>query len=155
MISAHTESIKDAVTHYLSPKAEDKDIIIANSFAQASEYATAALMAFNCSNNLRGIDVVVIGNAPEGQVVHFIGGPWGRYVGVKRALRFKIPEHINHLIIFSEYPDIAGLGFFEESEKIIYLNHWDAVLETLKGFHGERAKVAVYPNADIQYFKEE
>ncbi|MBN2060412.1 MAG: hypothetical protein JW882_08345, partial [Deltaproteobacteria bacterium] len=98
------------------------------------------------------IDIVVIGNAPDGQVVHLTGGSWGKNVTLKRALRFKIPEHINHLIVFSEYPDFAGLEFFEKSEKIIHLNNWDAVVQTLKGFHGENARVVVYPNADIQYF---
>ena len=64
-----------------------------------------------------------------------------------------IPSNINHLIVFTEYPDIAGLGYIEKSPKLMMLTKWDDVLHVLKQSHGEKAEVAVYPNADIQLFQ--
>ncbi len=78
-------------------------------------------------------------------------GPFGKTIGGNIRLQIKLPPHVNHLIIFNEYPDIAGLGYFEEPEKVLLMNRWDDVLQLLQESHGTDARVAVYPNAEIQY----
>ena len=67
-------------------------------------------------------------------------------------MQFPISPHINHFIVYSEYPDIASLGWFEKSDRILLIDNWDDVLGILQDSHGDTVTVALYPNADIQYF---
>ena len=66
-------------------------------------------------------------------------------------LRIKTPPNVNRIIIFTEYPEIASNGYIEEQDKIVLAKSWSEVLEVLKERHGSDARVAVYPNSDIQY----
>jgi hypothetical protein len=95
--------------------------------------------------------MVLIANAPEGQAVHYLMGHFGKMIESKQPLRTITPPSVRHLIIFTEYPDLAGRGYFEQSDKIIYMHSWDGVLKALEEFHGDSAQVAVYPHAEVQY----
>lgn len=147
---AYAVALEAAKAHYLTPAARDKDIVIANSFAKANEAFSGLLIAFP-SVARRGGDVVLISNAPEGQATHYLMGPFGNTVGGRLQLRMKVPQNVNHLIIYNEYPELAGRRYLEDTDKVVMLDNWDDVLSLLEEAHGSRAKVAVYPNADIQY----
>ena len=54
--------------------------------------------------------------------------------------------------MFTEYSDLAGVGFFKSLEKVEQMTRWNDVIQTLQRVHGDHAKVAVYPSADIVYF---
>lgn len=73
LIPAYAAAVQEAKAHYLTPRAEDKDIVIANTFAKANEAATGLMTAFPAVSS-RGGDVVLICNAPEGQVTHYLLG---------------------------------------------------------------------------------
>lgn len=149
-VPAYAAGITQARAHYLTPKAADKDIVIANAFAKASEAAVALDIAFPAVGN-KGGDIVLICNAPEGQVTHYLLGSFGKTIGGKLRLQVGLPPYVNHLIVYTEYPDFAGRGYFEESDRVLFVNRWDDVLQALQQSHGDNAKVAVYPDADIQY----
>jgi len=149
-VPAYAAGVREAKTHYLTPKAEDKDIVIANTFAKANEAATGLITAFPAVTG-KGGDVILICNAPEGQVTHYLMSSFGKTIGGKLRLQIGLPSHVNHLIVYTEYPDIAGRGYFKESNKVLFMSSWDDVLQVLQELHGDNAKVAVYPNADIQY----
>ncbi|MFC1872063.1 hypothetical protein ACFLYF_06695, partial [Chloroflexota bacterium] len=69
----------------------------------------------------------------------------------KEGFRVPIPPNIKHLILYTKYPDSAGMGFFEKSDKVLQMSDWDDTIRTLREFHGDKATVAMYPSADIQY----
>ncbi len=148
---SHDLGIQAAKSHYLTKKARNKDVVIANAYAKVSE-AGAGLGTAYPSVRQDGGDVVLICNAPQGQVVHYLGGPWGENYSGKQGIKIPVPPHINHLIVYTEYPDLTGLGFIEQSEKVMMLNKWDDVLKVLQEIHRDHAEVAVYPNADIQQY---
>lgn len=152
-ISAHAAGVSKARLHYATPKAEEKDIVIANTYAKASEAITGAFLAMP-SVTQKGGDFVLICNAPEGQVVHYLSGVWGKELGglMGTLPQVEIPPNINHFIVFTEYPDVSGLGYFKKSDKLLVMHNWKDVIKFLHGFHGSDTEVAVYPNADIQYF---
>ncbi|MFC1870848.1 lactate racemase domain-containing protein [Chloroflexota bacterium] len=150
-VPTHDTAVKEAMSHYIMPKAEDKDIVIANTYLKVTESITGLANAVSLHKD--GGDLVLIANSPQGQVVHYMMGPWGEtIVGSRFRFRAAIPPNINHLIIYTEYPDLAGLGFLEESDRIMMMDNWDDVVRTLREFHGDKATVAVYPNGDIPYF---
>jgi nickel-dependent lactate racemase len=147
---AYAAALAEAKKHYLTPLAGDSDIVIANSFAKATEAISGLLIAF-ASVSKKGGDVVLIADAPEGQVTHYLMGPFGNSIGGQLYLRMKPPPYVNRVIVFSRYPEVSFRNFLEDPDKIVLLNNWDDVLGLLQNSHGPGAKVAVYPNADIQY----
>ena len=151
MIPTFSAAVQEAKTHYLTPRVEGKDVVIANTFAKANEAFIGVNITYPAVNP-EGGDVVLIANAPEGQVTHYLLGPFGKTIwGKLGQWATRVPRYFNHLIIYTEYPDIASRGWFEESDKILFLHRWDDVLQVFQEFHGADTKVAVYPNAEIQY----
>jgi nickel-dependent lactate racemase len=151
-VPAYAAALEEAVKHYLTPAAKDKDIVIANTYAKANEAISGLLVAFPSINN-RGGDVVLVANAPEGQITHYLVGPFGNDIGGPLQLRMKAPSNVNRLIIFSEYPELSGKNYLEDTDKVVLVHKWDDVLKLLQENHRSGAKVAVYPNSDIQYCK--
>jgi nickel-dependent lactate racemase len=153
MEPAHAAAVQEGKTHYLTPRVEGKDIVIANNFAKANEAILGLGIAYPALNTAGG-DVVLIANAPEGQVTHYLLGPFGKTTWAKQhqqsGVSQAVPQHVNHLIVYSEYPH-RGSSWFDEDDKILYLDRWDDVLKLLQKSHGADTKVAVYPNAAIQY----
>jgi len=148
---SHDIAIQEAKSHYLLKRAKDKDIVLANTYAKVTESAAGLGAAFP-SVKQEGGDIVLICNAPSGQVVHYLSGLWGKYTSVANPVRIPVPPHINRLIVYTEYPEFTGLGYIEQSDKVMMLNNWDDVLRVLQEAHGDNATVAVYPSADIAYF---
>jgi nickel-dependent lactate racemase len=147
---AYTAGLNEAKAHYLTPAAKDKDIVIANTFAKVSETVCGLLPTLPAVSQ-RGGDVVLIGNAPEGQVTHYLTGPFGETIGGRLRLQIKVPPNVNRLIVFNEYPEIASKGYFEETDRVLFMHRWDDVLRVLEESPRPKAHVALYPNADIQY----
>jgi lactate racemase len=146
----YAAALKAAQEHYLTRAAKDKDIVIANTFAKANEAVSGLLVAFP-SVRQEGGDVVLIANAPEGQMTHYLMGPFGNEIGGKLQLRLEATSNVKRIIIFSEYPELASRNYLEDTEKVVLMDDWADVLGLLKTHHGAGTKVAVYPNADIQY----
>ena len=149
MEPAHAAAIQEAKTHYLTPRVEGNDIVIANTFAKVNETSIGLGIAYPAVN-IDGGDVVLIGNCPEGQATHYLGGPFGKTTWAKLHRPRAVPSHVNHLIVYNEYPH-PGSSWLDGDDKILYSDRWDDVFKLLQKSHGADAKVAVYPNAEIQY----
>ncbi len=147
---AYAAGVAEAKTHYLTPRAEEMDIVVSNSFAKANE-AEGGLITAIPSVSSKGGDIVLIGNVPEGHVVHYLMGPFGTSIGGNLRLKIPLPPKVNHVLIFSEYTDLTALGYFEEPDKVLFMSRWNDVLQFLEKSHGANTKVAIYPNAEVQY----
>jgi lactate racemase len=151
VIPTYLAAVDKAKDHYLSPKGGGEPVIIANTFAKASEAVAGLNIAFKALGS-RGGDVILIANAPQGQVTHFLHGPFGNIVKPQRSpLIPQSAQNLNHLIMYSEYPDLTRKGRYDEAGQVLFLHKWDDVLQVLKKVHGADTHVAVFPNADIQY----
>ena len=137
-------------TKRASPKVSGNDVVIANSFAKANEAFIGLTIAYRAVNR-EGGDVVLIANAPEGQVTHYLLGSFGKTNWGPLRQEPRIPRYVNRLIVYTEYPDLTGQSWVPESDQVMFLHKWDDVLRTLQEFHGAGTKVAVYPVAEIQY----
>jgi nickel-dependent lactate racemase len=146
----YAAALEAAQKHYLTPSMKDGDVVIANTFAKANEAVSGLLVAFP-SVRQEGGDVVLIANAPEGQMTHYLMGPFGNEIGGKLQLRMKIPGNVNRLIIYSEYPELASRNYLEDDGKVIMMHDWTYVMKLLEENHGSGTKAVVYPNADMQY----
>jgi hypothetical protein len=136
--------------HYLTPHPVDMDVVLVNSFAKASEAISGLAIAWGSVK--KGGDIVLIANAPDGQATHYVMGPFGNSTAGKLQLQMKVPDSVNRLIYYNEYPEISSGRFLAESSKIIMTDKWEEVMGLLKQNHGAGTRAVVYPNADIQYF---
>ena len=141
-----------AKKHYLSARSMDNNIVIANICPKVNEPEGGFVHALPSVSNLGG-DMVLICNAPDGHVVHYLLGSFGIHTGAIMGMKFKLPPHLNRLIVLNEYPDPTIIDSFDPGDKVLMASKWDNVLELLASKHpdSKKIKVAVYPNADIQY----
>jgi len=147
---SYTAAVEQAKVHYLTPNIEEKNVVIANGFIKSNEAFIGLGIAYRTVNHKNG-DVVLIANNPEGMVTHYLMGPFGTTGKAVMGRPARIPEHVNHLIVYTEYPDLGSRGWFGESDKLMFIHKWDEVLSVLQQSHGADTKVAVYPNPEIQY----
>ncbi len=147
----YAAALEAAKEHYLTPAARECDVVIANTFAKASEAVSGLLVAFP-SVKASGGDVVLLANTPDGQMTHYLMGPWGNSMGGRLQLRMTAPPNVERLIVFSEYPELASRYYLEDTGNICLVDRWDEVARLLGERHGPGTKAAVYPSADIQYF---
>jgi len=148
--AAFDRAVEEARWHYLTPRPTDCDIVVTNTFAKANEGEGGTITGFP-SLKTTGGDLVLISNAPEGHVTHYLLGTWGSISPGEFRLVVRLPPKVERLIIFSEYKDPTAVAFFSPPEKVLILDKWDHVLCTLEERRGPEAKVAVYSSAEIQY----
>jgi lactate racemase len=147
---AYSAGVAESKTHYFTPPVHDKDIVIANAFVKASEASSCLNIAYPAVGK-KGGDVVLIANEPTGQIVHYMFGAFGcESCGPEYKVK-ALPAKVKRLIVYSEYPDIAGRSTFPKSEKVIFMDKWDDVLKILAADYPSTANVAVFPYAEMQY----
>jgi nickel-dependent lactate racemase len=148
--SAYAAAVKDALVNYRTPSTRDADIVIANSYAKASESMISLAAAIPLVNSRSG-DIVLIANAPEGQVIHYLVGKFGKDTYASQYSQCEIPANVNQVIVYNEYPHI-GSGWFKEHPKIKYCSRWGDVISLLQYDRVRVPRVAVIPDATNQYF---
>jgi len=122
------------------------DIVVANTYMRANEAALGLWPAY-ASVGEEG-SIVLIANAPDGYINHWIFGRHGRH----RGARLWNPERKpllrgKRLIIYSPYKERSLDMKLGLPEQTVWLREWKEVLEVLKAEHGPRPKVAVLPDA--------
>jgi nickel-dependent lactate racemase len=144
--------VEVARKHYLSPRTTGNDVVIANISSKVNEPEGGVIQAIPSVSNYGG-DMVMICHAPEGHVTHHLMGTFGRKTRGPIGVTLPIPPQVNRLIIFNEYPDLTFADPFDPRDKVIMVDKWDQVLKLIddRCHTKQTIKVAVYPNADIQY----
>ena len=150
-LPAYAAAVRSAKKHYHTRRAQGENIVIANTFTKANEAIAVGLGAAFKAAYPQGGDVVLIANAPDGQVTHYLLGAFGNAPAGEMSFQVRVPPHINRVCIFSEYTDVAGRNYIEKSDKVFFTNNWDDILERLHDQNSTSQRVAVYPSADIQY----
>ena len=148
--AAFEAALEEARWHYLTAPMTDCDIVVTNTFAKANEGEGGAITGFSSIKKTGG-DLVLISNAPEGHVTHYLFGNWGSLGSDGLRLVVQLPPQVERLIIFNEYMDHTAAGYFAPSERVLLLDKWDDVLRVLQERRGDGAKVAIYSSAEIQY----
>jgi nickel-dependent lactate racemase len=151
-LAEHAEAVRVAKDHYATdPRPQGKDIIIANAFCKPNEMAIALLVGLM---GLNGLDksLVVIANAPEGQVIHYLLGRFGDDYGGRQYPIASVPPGLN-FIIQTPHPDRTFGDWFRNPEAIRFSKSWDETLEMLRERHGANTLVGVVPSATMAYHR--
>jgi len=152
VVEEHDEGVKLAREHYATDMVTGCDIAVANCFSKANEMLLAPRIACPLITE-KGGDMVLIAVTPEGQINHYWSRSFGRGFG-GRAFAHKtgLPPRTKRLSVLQPYPDKVGGDWVAPYEMINWARSWPEVLRELKNSYGDRAKVAVIPDATIQYF---
>jgi len=151
-ILEHRDGMKLAKEVYATTPAKDMDIVVVNAYSKPNECAIAPFIGIP-SLKEEGGDLVIIGNEPAGQVVHYLFGEFGRCGEGRLQLPQPLPTKVKRFIVLSPFKDHVGACFFGNVPSILWAKTWEEVLDLLKEEWKNKANVAVYPDGTIQYFQ--
>jgi len=151
-IDVHDQAVKLAKDVYATdPLPSNKDLVISNAFVKANEMTIAILMGALSLENFSGT-IVIIANSPEGQVVHYLLGKFGRnYGGRQYPVSGEIPPNLK-LIIMAPHFDKTFADWLPNPEVITWTKTWEETMTLLKKSFGPGTRTAVIPNATMQYY---
>ncbi len=152
VIAEHEAGVKVAREYWSTDVVDGCDVVIANSFSKADE----ALLAVGVAAPLlktSGGDMVLLVITPEGQINHYWSRSFGKNLG-GRSFRPKtaLPPNTKRLTMMQPYPDFVGADWVAPYEMINFTRDWPTTIEQLKASYGAKAKVAVIPDASVQFF---
>ena len=151
LFQVHEEAVALAKELYATqPRPQDKDLVITNAFVKANEMAISVLLGVLALKDLSGT-IVVIANSPEGQVIHYLLGRFGRDYGGRQYPIGTIPPSVK-LIVMAPQADKTFGDWFSNPEVITWTKDWGQTLTLLKVAMKPGARVAVVPNATMQYY---
>lgn len=151
LVPCYADAVKEAKIHYHTADTQGEDIIIANTFTKANEAIAIGLYTAFSATGCQRCEVILIANAPDGQVTHYLMGPFGSKSSRELTFKATVPQHVQSVSIYSEYPELTGRDYIEESDKVFFMNDWDDVVSKFEDRAGADIRVAVFPAADIQY----
>ncbi|MBN1366925.1 MAG: DUF2088 domain-containing protein [Dehalococcoidales bacterium] len=152
VVTAHREAVKLGESIYTTKKPVQPDVYIINNYGKASE-ASVGLGIAGRTIPPEGGDVVLIGNIPEGQCCHYLLRSYGKTIGGKLWHPIKkMGSRIKRLIVLGPDIDMAGLDLLGPDDKTVIADSWPEIIKILQATYGQKCKVAVIPDASIQYF---
>jgi hypothetical protein len=152
LVAAHRAAVKLAERIYATAPPDQPDVVVVNNYAKASEASVGAGVVRRVLPTA-GSDMVLIGNIPEGQAVHSLIRSYGKNIGGKLWHPLtELSPAVKRLIILGPDIDLAGLDLLGPPDKTVIADSWSAVIKILQATHGNNCKVAVIPDASLQYF---
>ena len=151
LFQVHERAVALAKELYATePRPRDKDLVIANAFVKANEMAISVLLGVLALKDLTGT-VVVIANSPEGQVIHYLLGRFGRDYGGRQYPIGAIPPSVKLIVMAAQMDKTFG-DWFANPEVITWTKDWGQTLDLLHDAVKPGVQVAVVPNATMQYY---
>jgi len=153
--ATHAAGAEEGKEHYAVPHATGYDLAVCNAYAKANESAIALLLSLMLLKPREGT-AVLISDAPEGQVPHYVMRTWGsdyggrHYAPKPKGFRQML---MKKLIVLAPYPDRTSLDLVCHIDDAIIVKTWPEVLAILEKDFPDSAKVAVVQDGTMQYIK--
>ncbi len=151
--ATHATGAKEGYIHYGIPYSTGYDLAVCNAYAKSTESAIALLLALKLLKPVQGV-AVLISEAPEGQVPHYVMRAWGSdYGGHHYSPR---PKRISQglmkkLIIMAPHPDRTCLDLVCHVDDAIMVKTWAEVLELIEKEFPDQAKVVVVQDGTMMH----
>ncbi len=154
--ATHEAGAAEGSEHYGIPFAGGYDIVVCNAYGKANESAIALLLALMTMKPGGQGTAVLISDAPEGQVPHYVMRSWGSGYG-GRHFTPRSPGFVQllmkRLIVMNPHPDRTGLDLVCHADDATVVKTWEEVLGILEQDYPQGAKVAVIQDGTMQYLK--
>jgi len=151
-LKSHEAAVTAAKEIYaLERTASTADLVVVNAFAKPNEMLIAYMLGIQTLYPETGGTIVVIANAPEGQVVHYLLGRFGEdYGGMRYPTAVVFDEW--KLIVQAAHFDRTFGDWFANPEAITWTRDWEGTLEAVRSRHGPGSRLVVIPNATMAYY---
>jgi nickel-dependent lactate racemase len=156
--ATHTQGAFEGKKHYGIPFSGDYDIAIANAYGKANESAIALLLGRMVLKPGTGGTAVLINDAPEGQVPHYVFRSWGvGYGGRHFSPRPKgaIASSLRKLIVMNPYPTPTCLDWIGHPEDVTVVKTWPEVLAILTKDYPGSARACVIQDGTVQFIRKQ
>jgi nickel-dependent lactate racemase len=153
--NTHAAGAEEGKEHYGVRHTSGYDLAICNAYAKANESAIALFFSLPLLKPKEGM-AVLISDAPEGQVPHYVMRSWGsNYGGRHYTPRPKglVKTLMKKLIVMAPYPDRTSLDLICQVDDAVIVKTWPEVLAILEEDFPGPAKVAVVQDGTMQYMK--
>jgi nickel-dependent lactate racemase len=154
--ATHVQGAREAKEAYGISSSGGFDIVVANTYAKANESGIALLLARMLLKPKAAGTAVIICDAPEGQVPHYVFGSWGTEYGGKH-FRVRpqgyIKSLMKNLIVLNPHPTPTDLAWVGHAEDVMVVKTWQEVLDILAAQYPANAKVGVIQDGTMQYIK--
>lgn len=154
--ATHSRGGEEAKEHYGISVDGQYDITVSNAYGKANESAIALYMAMPTLKADAAGTAVLISDAPEGQVPHYVFRSWGNcYGGRHFSPRPKgfIPLMAKKVIVLNPYPTPSCLDWIGHVEDVIVVKTWQEVLNIITSDYPDEARVGVIQDGTVQYIK--
>ncbi|MFZ0931285.1 MAG: lactate racemase domain-containing protein [Syntrophobacteraceae bacterium] len=156
--TTHETGANEGKDHYGIPFSSGYDIVVSNAYGKANESAIAMRLALMTMKPGAQSTTVLISDAPEGQVTHYVFRSWGTNYGGRhyspRSPGF-VPRLMKKLIVLSPYPDRTSLDLICHQDDAVIVKTWPEVLTILEQDYPSEAKVAVIQDGTMQYLRQD
>lgn len=153
--ATHAAGAQEGKDHYGVSYATGYDLAVCNAYAKANESAIALRLGLMALKPKDGV-VVLISDAPEGQVPHYVFRTWGtEYGGRQYTPRPKgfVQFLMKKLIVMAPHPDKTNLDLICHVDDAVFVKSWPDCLALLENEFPGGAKVAVVQDGTMQYMK--
>ncbi|HPU29356.1 MAG TPA: lactate racemase domain-containing protein [Syntrophorhabdaceae bacterium] len=140
-----------APIHYYTNIPYKADIVFANSLSKANEAVISLSVAESLLKD-NGGDIVLLCDVPEGQIVHYLFGrfgktTWGRLpFGIRKK-----PDKVRNVFIYSRHKDKANEFWFGIEKNIYWSKDLEEIVKIIeKEYKKKTPDVLILPDATIQ-----
>jgi len=156
--ATHQAGGEEGKEHYGIPHATGYDISVSNAYGKANESAIALFMSLMAMKSDGSGTAVLIADAPEGQVSHYVMRGWGTdYGGRHFEPRIKgkgfIKKAMKRLLVMAPHPDRTMLDLICHIDDATIVKTWPEALAILEEDYPGGARVAVIQDGTMQYMK--
>ncbi|HXX35468.1 MAG TPA: lactate racemase domain-containing protein [Thermodesulfobacteriota bacterium] len=151
--ATHAAGAEEGKGHYGIPHANGYDLAICNAYAKANESAIAIIFALTLLKPQEGVGVL-ISDAPEGQVAHYVMRGWGSDYGGRHYFarpRGFAERLMKKLIVLAPYPDRTSLDMICHVDDAVIVKTWPEVLALIEKEFPGRAKAAVVQDGTMMH----
>ncbi|MBW1878788.1 MAG: DUF2088 domain-containing protein [Deltaproteobacteria bacterium] len=151
-LQCHQQAVVAAKEIYALDRTGAKaDLVVVNAFAKPNEMLIAYMLGIQTLYPHKGGTIVLVANAPEGQVVHYLLGRFGEdYGGLRYPTAVVFDEW--KLVVQAPHFDKTFGDWFANPDAITWTRDWEGTLEVVRPLHGAGSKVVVIPNATMTYY---
>jgi nickel-dependent lactate racemase len=153
--ATHAAGAEEGKEHYGIPYSNGYDLAICNAYAKANESAIAVIFALTLLKPREGVGVL-ISDAPEGQVPHYVMRAWGSDCGGRHYSprpRGLVQTLIKKLIVMAPYPDRTSLDLICHIDDALIVKTWPEVLALIEKEFPGGAKVAVVQDGTMMHMQ--
>ncbi|MBN1614891.1 MAG: DUF2088 domain-containing protein [Deltaproteobacteria bacterium] len=152
--ATHARGGEDAKVHYGIPYTTGYDIAVCNAYGKANESAISLLFSMQLLKPGAAGTAVLISDAPEGQVPHYVMRAWGSDYGgrhfIPRSKGF-IDVFMKKLLVMAPFPDRTMLDLICHIDDAVIVKNWPELSKILETDYPDEARVAVVQDGTTQY----